>query len=89
MSELIQNKVKGLASSLVTSFNFICMFIITWQFKALADLIEFKFIYLTLSFISFSSILFTHYCLPESKGKSLAEIEEYFRQRNLRDEEEA
>lgn len=89
MSELIPNNVKGFSSGLVTSFNFICMFIITLEFQALADLIDFKFIYLALSLISFSSVFFVYFFLPESKGKSLAEIEEYFRQRNVNYEQES
>lgn len=89
MSELIQNKVKGLASGLVTSFNFICMFLIVWQFQNLADLIDFKFIYLALSLISFSSILFNYFFLPESKGKSLSELEEYFNSRSMSNRQEA
>lgn len=89
MGELIPNRVKGLASGLVTSFNFICMFVITLEFKTLADLIDYKFIYLALSLISFSSILFHVFFLPESKGKSLAELEEYFAQRSRRSDQEA
>lgn len=84
MGELIPNRVKGLASGLVTSFNFLSMFVITLEFKTLADFIDYKFIYLALSLISFSSILFHVFFLPESKGKSLAELEEYFKQRSRR-----
>ena len=89
MGELIPNRVKGLASGLTTSFNFICMFVITLEFKTLADFIDYKFIYLALSLISFSSIVFHVFFLPESKGKSLAELEEYFKQRSRRSDQAA
>ena len=86
MGELIPNRVKGLASGLVTSFTFVCMFVTTLEFKTLAEFIDYKFIYLALSLISFSSIAFHVFFLPESKGKSLAELEEYFKQRSRRAE---
>lgn len=74
MSELIHTKVKGLASGLVTSFNFICMFVISLEFQAIADLIQFQFIYLAFALISFSSLLFVYYFLPESKVCIIFEI---------------
>lgn len=82
MSEIIQTKVKGLASGLVVSSNFFFFFLITWQFKNLSELLDEKYIYLGLSLISFASVLFTFFFLFESKGKTLSDIEEYYRQRN-------
>jgi facilitated trehalose transporter len=71
--------VKGLASGLTTAFNWLCIFVLTKEFTALADLIHFQFVYLILSVVSVFGFVFVLFFVPETKGKSLAEIEAYFK----------
>lgn len=64
---------------MTTAFNWLCIFVLTKEFNSLAKLIHFQFVYLILSIISLVGFVFVYFIVPETKGKSLAEIEAYFK----------
>lgn len=68
-------RVKNIASIIAASFNWFCAFIILTIFL---NYINLYYIYLIFSVICLVCGLFGGLVLPETKGKSLAEIEAIF-----------
>ena len=78
MSEIFPVQVRGLASSIATLFNWTMAFIVTWQFANMQETFHqygsfwFFGCWCAISFIYVAAFL------PETKGKSLEEIQEHF-----------
>ena len=79
MSELLPAHVKGPASGITSSFNWLCAFIVTKNFDLIEHMMGDGGVYIL--FASFMTIgcIFVGVFLPETKGKSLQEIENHFR----------
>lgn len=78
MSELIPNKFKGTASGIAASFNWFCCFIITKIFMKLTLYLTTGGAYALISAICFLDVMYTWRCVPETRGKSLQELEAIF-----------
>ena len=78
MSELLPNRVRGLAASISTMVNWSFATIVTLFFTKYADLVTEKFAWGTFAIIMFLSCIFVVLFLPETKGRSLEEIQEDF-----------
>ncbi|XP_054167411.1 facilitated trehalose transporter Tret1-like [Oppia nitens] len=81
MSELLPANVKSVASGLCSSYNWLFAFIITKLFHTLIDTLLESGTYLLFSILCFCCTVFVALLLPETKGKSLTEIENIFRDR--------
>jgi sugar porter (SP) family MFS transporter len=79
MGELLPAHVKSIASGLSSSFNWMCAFLITFFFNYLIQGLSDSGTYLLFAIISFVSSVFVIFLLPETRGKSLQEIENLFR----------
>ncbi|RWS20875.1 solute carrier family 2: facilitated glucose transporter member 8-like protein, partial [Leptotrombidium deliense] len=79
MSEYVPAKVKGLASGLAAGFNWMCAFVITQVFHYLLDLIHEQGTYLLFSIMCLLSVFFVYLKIYETKGKSLQEIQSFFK----------
>jgi MFS family permease len=79
MGELLPAHVKSIASGLSSSFNWMCAFLITFFFSYLINGLHDSGTYLLFAIISFVSSVFVIFLLPETRGKSLQEIENLFR----------
>jgi len=79
MSELFSPDIKSMASSITTSFNWTLAFVVTKFFTNLVDALKefgaFWFFAAGLAFIFIFCVLF----VPETKGKSLDEVQQIFR----------
>ena len=80
MSELLPLRVRSLGGSLATFVNWGCATIVTATFQMYADAVTQKFAWWSFALIMLISIVFVILFLPETKGHSLEEIEEYFKQ---------
>lgn len=81
MSEIFPAKAKGLASGIATIVNWSCAFVVTKEFHDLqAAIHEFGAFWLFGS-VCFCSIIFVGFLVPETKGRSLEEIEKNFDRR--------
>ena len=78
MGEILPSKVRGNAASIVTTFNWSCTFIVTKTFTNIMDLISIHGAFWLFSLISFVAIFFVYKCVPETRGKSLEDIENSF-----------
>ncbi|RWS08000.1 solute carrier family 2: facilitated glucose transporter member 8-like isoform X1 [Dinothrombium tinctorium] len=79
MSEYVPTKVKGIASGIAVCFNWLSAFIVTLVFKYLALLIGNDITYLIFALINGCGVVFVYSQVFETKGKSLQEIEIYFK----------
>ncbi|XP_053204136.1 facilitated trehalose transporter Tret1-like [Panonychus citri] len=78
MSELLPNQVKGSASGIATAFNWFCCFIVAKEFVPFEDLVGKAGTFGTFGAICIFSAFILGWKLPETKGKSLEEIQRIF-----------
>ncbi|CAG2175007.1 unnamed protein product [Oppiella nova] len=81
MGELLPSHVRSVASGLCSSYNWLMAFLITKLFHTLLDCLHESGTYLLFSVLCFTCTLFVVFFLPETKGKSLTEIENIFKAR--------
>ncbi|XP_053329647.1 solute carrier family 2, facilitated glucose transporter member 6 [Spea bombifrons] len=79
MSEILPLKARGLASGLCVLLSWITGFILTEAFIPVANELGLETLFFFFSVISLCGLLFTHFCVPETKGRTLEQIESYFR----------
>lgn len=81
MSEIFPLRARGAASGVCVVTNWGCAFLVTKIFHELLDLLTpCGTFWLFASFCGLS-VLFTVLCVPETKGKTLEQIQSYFQQR--------
>lgn len=78
MSELLPNRVRTLAGSIATLVNWTFASIITLAFTKFADAVTPKFAWLSFAVVIILSIVFVVLFVPETKGRSLEEIQAHF-----------
>lgn len=78
MSEIFPSKAKGVASGIATAFNWTCSFIVTKEFNDMQDAMTKKGIFWFYGGVSLLGALFVIFFVPETKGRSLEEIEASF-----------
>lgn len=69
---------RSATSAFATAFNWTCAFFVSKFFEALKDAITKQGTFFLFSACSLLSIVFVVLALPETKGKSVEEIQEYF-----------
>jgi len=75
LSEIFPNRVRGAAMAIATTALWVASFILTYTFPILNDLLNASGTFWLYAIISVSGFLFILKKLPETKGKSLEEIE--------------
>ena len=88
MSEIFPVKARGTASGIATLFNWLCSFIITKTFNTLIDAFTAAGTFWLYGSLAFLAVLFVYVFVPETKGKSLEEIQQYFESKGKKDEED-
>uniref|UniRef100_UPI00398EEB83 solute carrier family 2, facilitated glucose transporter member 6 n=1 Tax=Pristiophorus japonicus TaxID=55135 RepID=UPI00398EEB83 len=79
MSEILPIKVRGTVSGACVAVSWITAFILTQWFLPVKDSFGLAVPFLFFMVISALCIIFTAICIPETKGKTLEQIEEEFR----------
>ncbi|KAK9507821.1 hypothetical protein O3M35_007595 [Rhynocoris fuscipes] len=79
MGEILPAKVRGTAASVVTGFNWACTFIVTKTFIDLTKLLGSHGAFWMFGVICIFGLIFVIIFVPETRGKSLEEIERYFK----------
>ena len=79
MSELFSPSVRGMASSLATLFNWTLAFCVTKFFADLVAAISESYSFWVFGGITFFTFLFSLLFVPETKGKTLENIQALFR----------
>lgn len=75
LSEIFPNSVRGAAMAIATTALWIACFVLTFTFPKLNKLLDASGVFWLYGFICLSGFLFILKKLPETKGKSLEEIE--------------
>ncbi|XP_055547689.1 facilitated trehalose transporter Tret1-like [Wyeomyia smithii] len=78
-AELFPQKVRGPASGITIFFAYLMSFVIIKLYPTMVEQMGSANVFIFYGTISVFGILFVYYIVPETKGKSLQEIEDYFR----------
>ncbi|MDD4190509.1 MAG: sugar porter family MFS transporter [Mangrovibacterium sp.] len=81
LSEIFPNSVRGSAMAVATSALWIACFALTYTFPILNNLLKASGTFWLYAFICLSGFVFILKKLPETKGKSLEEVEKFFKNR--------
>ncbi|XP_031987178.1 solute carrier family 2, facilitated glucose transporter member 6 [Corvus moneduloides] len=79
MSEILPLKARGVASGLCVVVSWLTAFTLTQFFLPAVNAFGLEVPFLFFAVISAGNILFTGCCVPETKGRSLEQIEAFFR----------
>ncbi|NWY96931.1 GTR6 protein, partial [Loxia curvirostra] len=79
MSEILPLKARGVASGLCVLVSWLTAFTLTQFFLPVVNAFGLEVPFLFFALISAGNILFTGCCVPETKGRSLEQIEAFFR----------
>ncbi|XP_026731360.1 facilitated trehalose transporter Tret1-like isoform X1 [Trichoplusia ni] len=75
LGEILPSKIRGTAASLATGFNWTCTFIVTKTFHNIIDAIHMYGTVWLFAVICLVGLFFVIFFVPETRGKSLEEIE--------------
>ncbi|XP_046414412.1 facilitated trehalose transporter Tret1-like isoform X1 [Neodiprion fabricii] len=75
MGEILPAKIRGSAASVVTAFNWTCTFIVTKTFNDIIALIGAYGTFWLFGLITLMGLIFVFVFVPETRGRSLEEIE--------------
>ncbi|XP_052866436.1 facilitated trehalose transporter Tret1-like [Anopheles cruzii] len=78
-AEVYPSKVRGFASGLTIFFGYTMSFIMLKIYPTMVNAIGNENVFLFFGTVSLSGIAFVYFFLPETKGRTLLDIEEYFR----------
>ncbi|KAK3908190.1 Facilitated trehalose transporter Tret1, partial [Frankliniella fusca] len=79
MSELLPTSVRGVASSTTTCFFNVCLFAFAKAYPALKDVLGSAGFFWLFSAAALFNFVWTYLLVPETSGRSLNDIEDYFR----------
>ncbi|MGE6322261.1 sugar porter family MFS transporter [Pseudomonas oryzihabitans] len=74
MSELFPNQVRGLLTGVAVAVQWLCNATVAFSFPVALEAIG-NYTFYGFAAINLGSLLFVYFCLPETRGKSLEEIE--------------
>lgn len=76
--EMLQQVTRGFSSGLTSSFNFVCFFIVVKTFVELSESIETFGVFMCYGCIALIGTIVLYFILPETKNKTLQQIEDSF-----------
>lgn len=83
LSEIFPQQVRGTAMAISTLFLWIASFVLTYTFPLLNEALQASGTFLVYGILCLAGFLFIRFCLPETKGKTLEEIEAELSQKPL------
>lgn len=75
LGEILPSKIRGTAASVATGFNWTCTFIVTKTFHNIKDSLHMYGALWLFAVICLIGLFFVIFCVPETRGKSLEDIE--------------
>jgi len=79
MGEMLPVRTRSISGALSSSFNLTCLFLVLKFYTSLADMMGYPGVYWLFTAVNVLGMVFVFCFLPETKGKSLEEIEEMFK----------
>lgn len=83
MSEILPNHIVGITSSLISCIHFTFAFLIVHNFNKMISTFGIEWTFWFFAIFCLISILFVMFFIPETKLKSLEEIQEFYSKRKL------
>ncbi|XP_069700031.1 facilitated trehalose transporter Tret1-like isoform X2 [Periplaneta americana] len=83
IGEMLPNRIRGFASGVICSFNDILMIGVVKIYPWFSRMVAIEGVCLLFGGFSVLISLYVYLFIPETQGKSLAQIEEYFQQYNI------
>ncbi|XP_056643510.1 facilitated trehalose transporter Tret1-2 homolog [Diorhabda sublineata] len=83
MSELFVPEVRSVAVSIVTALMGFCIFITTTSYPFMVEILGIHWCVWMYSCVCFLGAVFIYFVIPETKGKSLLQIQQYLKTRNF------
>ena len=80
LSELIPNKVRGVASGMATIVNWVSLALVVGVYLEYGELVQEWFVWWSFSVLNSVAVVFVLIFVRETKGKTLEDIEEYYRE---------
>jgi len=78
MAELFPSRVRGVAGGMATCVNWAFVFIVTKWFTAVVEATSAYVTFFGFGAFNLLGVVFVAVLLPETKGRTLEEIEQYF-----------
>eukprot|EP00794_Sanderia_malayensis_P011967 gene11967-13204_t len=78
MSEIFPPRARGLAGGICTLINWLFVFVVTKNFPSMIDAFTEQGTFWFFAAWCFASFIFVYFFVPETKGRTLEEIEHYF-----------
>lgn len=78
VSEILPEQVRNMINPLAIGYSWFCIFLVTKSFPLLMIEINLSGIFALFASVGVLSVAFLLICLPETKGKSLTEIQRFF-----------
>lgn len=75
MGEVFPGRIRGSAAAFATAFNWSCTFIVTKSFPEFVGYFGGHYAFLFFAVICSIGFFFIIFCVPETRGKSLEDIE--------------
>ncbi|XP_023158440.1 facilitated trehalose transporter Tret1 isoform X2 [Ceratitis capitata] len=75
MGEILPAKIRGSAASVATAFNWTCTFVVTKTFRDMIDTMGTHGAFWLFGSICVVGLFFVIFCVPETQGKTLEDIE--------------
>lgn len=88
MGEIFPAGHRHQLSTISTSFNLCCTFLVVRTFPEMTDALGLAGIYGLYAICSLAGAVFVGFCLPETKGRTLEDISRMFASQNLEEEED-
>lgn len=79
--EMLQQVTRGFSSGLTSSFNFVCFFVVVKTFVELSEEIDTFGVFLCYGCIALIGTIVLYFILPETRNKTLQQIEDSFSQK--------
>lgn len=84
LGEGLPSQTRGMIGSIAATFNWACAFAVTQSFNSLVDLLGTHVVFWIFSANVIVSALVVYFCLPETKGRTLEDIEYHMQQNSSR-----
>ncbi len=83
MSEIFPGRARGYASGIATASNWLMAFLVTKEFEDMKNAMNEYGVFWMFAGISLTGVVFVISLLPETKGRSLEDIERHFQRHNI------
>ncbi|MFP7170513.1 sugar porter family MFS transporter [Terribacillus sp. 7520-G] len=84
LSEIFPSRIRGMGMGIAVFFHWMTNFTVSLTFPVLLSAIGLSSTFLIFVVLGIAAIIFIHKCLPETKNRSLEDLEQDFRQETIR-----